>query len=263
MDQPRLPLITVATVTYNAESTLPCTLESVASQTYPHIEHLIVDGCSKDQTMEQIHRYVDANTGKAQPHDIHVVREPDKGLYDAMNKALEQATGDYIVFLNAGDRLHSPDTLQKAFAPLAGLSPLPAIVYGETDLVDAEGRFVRHRRLQAPERLTWKDFRWGMLVCHQSFYVRTDLARQTPYDLAYRFSADYDWCLRLLEQADRKGLPVRNSHLVLTDYLCEGLTTQNHKASLGERFRIMARHFGWAATVGRHLWFVLRAVLKK
>ena len=61
----------------------------------------------------------------------------------------------------------------------------------------------------------------------------------------------------------RKGLPVRNSHLVLTDYLCEGLTTQNHKASLGERFRIMARHFGWAATVGRHLWFVLRAVLKK
>ncbi len=263
MDQPRLPLITVATVTYNAESTLPCTLESVASQTYPHIEHLIVDGCSKDQTMEQIHRYVDANTGKAQPHDIHVVREPDKGLYDAMNKALEQAAGDYIVFLNAGDRLHSPDTLQKAFAPLAGLSLLPAIVYGETDLVDAEGRFVRHRRLQAPERLTWKDFRWGMLVCHQSFYVRTDLARQTPYDLAYRFSADYDWCLRLLEQADRKGLPVRNSHLVLTDYLCEGLTTQNHKASLGERFRIMARHFGWAATVGRHLWFVLRAVLKK
>lgn len=263
MDQPRLPLITVATVTYNAESTLPCTLESVASQTYPHIEHLIVDGCSKDQTMEQIHRYVDANTGKAQPHDIHVVREPDKGLYDAMNKALEQAAGDYIVFLNAGDRLHSPDTLQKAFAPLAGLSPLPAIVYGETDLVDAEGRFVRHRRLQVPERLTWKDFRWGMLVCHQSFYVRTDLARQTPYDLAYRFSADYDWCLRLLEQADRKGLPVRNSHLVLTDYLCEGLTTQNHKASLGERFRIMARHFGWAATVGRHLWFVLRAVLKK
>ena len=263
MDQPRLPLITVATVTYNAESTLPCTLESVASQTYPHIEHLIVDGCSKDQTMEQIHRYVDANTGKAQPHDIHVVREPDKGLYDAMNKALEQATGDYIVFLNAGDRLHSPDTLQKAFAPLAGLSPLPTIVYGETDLVDAEGRFVRHRRLQAPERLTWKDFRWGMLVCHQSFYVRTDLARQTPYDLTYHFSADYDWCLRLLEQADRKGLTVRNSHLVLTDYLCEGLTTQNHKASLGERFRIMARHFGWAATVGRHLWFVLRAVLKK
>ena len=124
MDQPRLPLITVATVTYNAESTLPCTLESVASQTYPHIEHLIVDGCSKDQTMEQIHRYVDANTGKAQPHDIHVVREPDKGLYDAMNKALEQAAGDYIVFLNAGDRLHSPDTLQKAFAPLAGLSAL-------------------------------------------------------------------------------------------------------------------------------------------
>ena len=107
MNKVPFPTVTIATVTYNAEKTLPCTLESVASQTFPHIEHLIIDGCSKDQTMELIHRYVDANTGKTCPHDIRVVREPDKGLYDAMNKALEHATGDYIVFLNAGDRLHT------------------------------------------------------------------------------------------------------------------------------------------------------------
>ena len=119
MNKVPFPTVTIATVTYNAEKTLPCTLESVASQTFPHIEHLIIDGCSKDQTMELIHRYVDANTGKTCPHDIRVVREPDKGLYDAMNKALEHATGDYIVFLNAGDRLHSPDTLQQVF----GFSP--------------------------------------------------------------------------------------------------------------------------------------------
>ena len=263
MDTIPLPSVTVATVTYNAEKTLQATLESVAAQTYPHVEHLIIDGCSKDRTMELIHRYVDDNTGKEHPHDIHMVREPDKGLYDAMNKALEQATGDYIVFLNAGDRLHGPDTLQKAFAPLAGTSPLPAVVYGETDLVDADGKFVRHRRLQAPGQLTWKDFRWGMLVCHQSFYARTDLARQTPYDLRYRFSADYDWCLRLLKRAEKERQPVFNTHQVLTDYLSEGLTTRNHKASLRERFRIMARHFGWPSTVARHLWFVLRAVLKK
>lgn len=257
------PTITIATVTYNAEKTLPATLESVAGQTYPYIEHLIIDGCSKDQTMEQIHRYVDANTGKPCPHDIHVVREPDKGLYDAMNKALEQATGDYIVFLNAGDRLHDADTLQRVFDSMQADAPLPAIVYGETDWVDHEGRFVRHRRLKAPKQLTWKKFRNGMLVCHQSFYARTDLARQEPYDLDYRFSADYDWCIRLLKRAERLRLPIRNTHLILTDYLCEGLTSQHHGESLRERFRIMAAHFGWPVTLLQHAWFVVRAVLKK
>lgn len=258
-----LPTVTVVTVTYNAERTLPRTLESVAEQAYPHVEHLIVDGCSKDRTMEQIHRYVDGNTGKT--HVIQVIREPDRGLYDAMNKALEHATGRYIVFLNAGDRLHEADTLQRLFAPLSQMpcGEWPAILYGETDCVDGEGRFLRHRRLQAPETLGWKDFRWGMLVCHQSFYVRTDLARRVPYDLKYRFSADYDWCIRLLKQTARSRQPVCNSHLILTDYLSEGLTTQNHQASLWERFRIMARHYGWLATLAQHAWFVVRAVLKK
>lgn len=258
-----LPTVTVVTVTYNAERTLPRTLESVAEQAYPHVEHLIVDGCSKDRTMEQIHRYVDGNTGKT--HVIQVIREPDRGLYDAMNKALEHATGRYIVFLNAGDRLHEADTLQRLFAPLSQMpcGEWPAILYGETDCVDGEGRFLRHRRLQAPETLDWKDFRWGMLVCHQSCYVRTDLARRVPYDLKYRFSADYDWCIRLLKQTARSRQPVCNSHLILTDYLSEGLTTQNHQASLWERFRIMARHYGWLATLAQHAWFVVRAVLKK
>lgn len=264
MDTTDTPLITIATVTYNAERTLERTLQSVAEQTYPHIEHLIVDGCSRDRTLEIVHRYVDANTGKEHPHDIRFVREPDKGLYDAMNKALEQAGGDYIVFLNAGDRLHAPDTLQQCFAPLAGTpGQRPAIIYGETDLTDMEGRFVRHRRLQAPKQLGWKSFRWGMLVCHQSFYVRTDLARQEPYNLAYRFSADYDWCIRLLKRAEQQGLEIRNSGLVLTDYLSEGLTTQNHRKSLCERFRIMARHFGCLTAVALHVWFVFRAILKK
>lgn len=156
-----------------------------------------------------------------------------------MNKALEHATGDYIVFLNAGDRLHSPDTLQQVFGHIDMNASLPAILYGETDWVDVQGRFIRHRRLQAPKQLTWKKFRHGMLVCHQSFYVRTDLARQELYDLNFRFSADYDWCIRLLKRAERLKQPIYNTRLILTDYLSEGLTTQHHQESLRERFRIM------------------------
>ena len=91
----------IITVTYNAEATLERTLQSVAQQTYPHVEHLIIDGASKDKTLEIARRY---------PHAI-VHSEPDKGLYDAMNKGIRLATGNYLCFLNAGDTLHSKETL--------------------------------------------------------------------------------------------------------------------------------------------------------
>ena len=105
-----LPLITIATVTYNAEATLQRTLDSVAAQDYARIEHLIVDGVSKDKTLSLVQRYVEQNNNR---HQIRLTSEPDEGLYDAMNKALLLATGEYIVFLNAGDKLHSQDTISK------------------------------------------------------------------------------------------------------------------------------------------------------
>jgi len=257
---------TVATVTYNAGSTIRRTLDSVAAQTHAAVEHLLIDGCSTDTTMTEIQHYVERNTDQRHPHAIVLVREPDSGLYDAMNKALQQAKGDYIIFLNAGDKFHSDSTLAEVAAQLdARYNPtrLPAVVYGETDLVDNEGHFLRHRRLQAPKHLTWKSFLSGMLVCHQSFYARTDLARAIPYDLHYRFSADYDWCIRLMRYAQRRNLALHNTGLILTDYLSEGMTTRNHRRSLLERFRLMAHHYGWLRAVSAHGWFVLRALIKR
>ena len=99
------PLITIATVTYNAGATLQRTLQSVACQDYPRIEHLIVDGRSRDDTLPLVQRYVEQNTMASVPHSIRLVCEHDQGLYDAMNKAIRQATGEYIVFLNAGDKI--------------------------------------------------------------------------------------------------------------------------------------------------------------
>lgn len=260
------PLITVATVTYNAEATLARTFKSVAMQDYPRIEHLIVDGRSRDNTLLLVQRYVEQNTMEAVPHNIRLVCEHDNGLYDAMNKAIQLATGDYIVFLNAGDTLKTPQTISLLVEQMdwiKGDHANPAILYGETDLVDNDGNFIRHRRLSAPEKLTWESFLDGMLVCHQSFYVRTDLARTQPYNLKYRFSADYDWCIRLMKIAAKRKLPIVNSHLVLTDYLNEGLTTKNHRKSLVERLCLMAQHYGWPAAVTQHLWFLLRAVIKR
>ena len=256
---------TIATVTYNAGQTIRRTLDSVSGQTYDAVEHIIVDGCSSDSTISEVQHYVERNTDERHPHSIVLIREPDDGLYDAMNKAITAAKGDYIVFLNAGDKFHAPTTLADVAVQLGryNQSRLPAVIYGETDLVDDEGCFLRHRRLSAPEQLTSQSFLSGMLVCHQSFYARSDIARRNTYNLRYRFSADYDWCIRILRQAERRGLHIHNTKLILTDYLAEGMTTRNHRRSLFERLRIMARHYGWLRALAAHAWFVVRAVVKK
>ena len=257
------PLISIITVTYNAELTIERTLQSVESQSYPRIEHLIIDGCSTDHTMSHVQRYVERNGENR--HLIRVLREPDKGLYDAMNKGIQQATGYYLVFLNAGDKLHEPTSIEQIVEQTRWQRNQVnyAVIYGETDLVDNEGHFLRHRRLQAPEHLTAKSFLQGMLVCHQSFYVRTDIARTELYDLRYRYSADYDWCIRIMKRAERRRLRFLNTHLILTDYLSEGLTTKNHRRSLLERLRLMGRHYGWPRAILQHLWFVIRAIIKR
>ena len=242
------PRFTFITVTYNAAAVLEDTIQSVITQTYKHLEYIVVDGGSTDATLQIVDRY---------RHCIQrVVSEPDHGLYDAMNKGMRLATGDYICFLNAGDCLHEDDTVQQMVHSIRE-GEWPDILYGETQLVDAEGHFVRMRRLAAPERLTWKSFRQGMLVCHQAFYVRHTLLE--PYDLRYRFSADFDWCIRMMKKA---GV-LHNTHLVLVDYQSEGLSTRNRWASLQERFRIMTHHYGLLSTLAFHAWFVLRLLFRR
>lgn len=253
--------ITVATVTYNAAPLLERTLRSIAAQDYPYVEHVIVDGNSTDSTLPLFHRYQEANSNAPVRHELVCRSEPDDGIYDAMNKALRLVTGRYVCFLNAGDTLPSSHTLSH-IARAATEGNLPAVIYGDTDIVDAAGHFVRHRHLSPPARLTWKSFRRGMLVCHQAFYARTDLAKATPYDLNYRYSADFDWCVRLLRRAQRRGEIFLRLPEVLALYLEEGETTRHHKASLRERFAIMTRHYGLTVTLLLHGWFLLRTALR-
>ncbi|WP_178793046.1 glycosyltransferase [Bacteroidaceae bacterium] len=241
------PKFSIITVTYNAAKVLEDTIQSIVTQTYKNTEYIIVDGGSTDGTLDIIQKYKE--------HIHTVVSEPDKGLYDAMNKGIKLATGDYICFLNAGDGLHEDDTLQQMVHSITG-TELPDVLYGETEIVDSEGHFLHMRRLSAPEKLTWKSFKKGMLVCHQAFFARRD--RVEPYDLQYRFSADFDWCIRIM----KKAKVLHNTHLTIIDYLNEGMTTQNQKASLKERFRIMAKHYGMTSTIMHHAWFVLRLLYK-
>lgn len=262
---------TIITITYNASDVLQATLDSVASQTYKNIEHLIIDGASTDDTLGMAEAYRTQNSSEFK---IRVFCEPDRGIYDAMNKGLRMAMGDYVVFVNAGDRLASPDTLADIHAAAQryanehdsgnAMKTMPDVIFGDTDLIDATGTRLGPRHLSAPNVLTWKSFRRGMLVCHQAFYVKRQIAQRTVYDLQYRFSADVDWCIRCLKQAkdclrvEPKEPTADGRALVVALYLKEGTTTKNHRASLIERFKVMSRHYGWLTTVLMHLWFCLR-----
>lgn len=243
------PKFSIITITYNAASVIEPTLQSVLAQTYRDFEYLLIDGGSKDDTV-----------AKAKASGItfaHIVSEPDKGLYDAMNKGIALATGDYLCFLNAGDSFFAPDTLQTIAAAADREESLPDVLYGETAEVDKERKFVRMRRLKAPKELNWRSFKDGMMVCHQAFYARRDIAPM--YDLKYRFSADVDWCIKVMKHSSK----LVNVNATVINYLQDGLSIQNHRASLKERFRIMSKHYGLLPTIARHIWFVARAVIKR
>ena len=249
--------ISIITVTYNAASVLQRTLDSVKGQSCQQIEHLIIDGASKDDTISMVEAY------KAQcPYEVVVLSEPDKGLYDAMNKGLRLATGDYLVFLNAGDTLHANDTLETIVSSLQTVNKQPGVIYGDTAITDGEGKFLYLRRLRPPKQLSWKSFRQGMLVCHQAFYALTAIAKDIPYDLCYRYSADVDWCIKVMKEAERRDLPLVNTHAVVANYLEEGQTTIHRRAALKERFDVMRHHYGLISTVFMHLWFAIRQFFK-
>ena len=253
--------ITYVTITYNAAQVLQRTLDSVLSQDYPNIVHLIVDGASTDDTLKLVDDYIARSNAAGNGHRIQVTSEPDKGIYDAMNKGLRSLDGDYVCYLNAGDFLPSPDTVSKIAQQVENVQ-CPAVLYGDTDIVDSEGRFLRHRRLAPPENLTWRSFRHGMLVCHQAFYARTDFAIATPYDMQYRYSADVDWCIRVMKAAQKENVPLLNLHMVVANYTEEGQTTLHHRESLWERYRVMEHHYGRVQTFLLHCWFAVRSLLK-
>lgn len=239
--------ISVITICYNAESELSHTLRSVADQTYPHIQYIVVDGASTDSTPLILQEYSE--------HIDILISEKDHGIYDAMNKGLKVATGDYLCFMNAGDTFHSCDTLTQVMQSISNTS-LPDVIYGETNIVDEDRNFIRKRRLRAPKNLNFNSFLQGMVVCHQSFYPRRSLA--PIYDLQYRFSSDFDWCLKILKQSSH----TYNTSLTLTDYLSEGATTKNHRKSLMERFIIMTHHYGWIRTILAHIYFLIRSIFR-
>lgn len=242
------PLITIITVTFNAEKEILPTLLSVDEQGFRDYEHLIIDGASSDRTLNIIEDHFSEKR--------KTLSEPDKGLYDAMNKGLSLARGKYVVFLNAGDSFSGPDILE-CYATEALKDR--DIIFGDTEIVNIKREIIGPRHLSAPEKLTFRSFSKGMLICHQAFMVKKSKAPE--YDLQYKFSSDYDWTLKCIRNSNSDNCS--NLRRVTIHYLKDGMTDKNKKASLKERYHIMAHHYGTFPTLLNHISFLFRAARRR
>ncbi len=242
-----LPKLSVITIVYNNVRDIERTMLSVLNQTYANIEYIVVDGQSTDGTLDVIKRYENSIA--------KLVSEKDEGIYDAMNKGLAGATGDYVLFMNSGDEFYAPDTVANVFA--AGNDA--DIYYGETEMINDEGQSLGQRRHKAPKQFTWRGFKYGMSISHQAIYVRRSIAE--PFDRRYQLSADIDWIIRAAKKAKR----IVNVNQYVAKYLVGGMSKTKHRQSLMERFDIMKRYYGLLPTVFNHAviasnlgWYWLR-----
>lgn len=239
----------VITINYNNLKGLRRTFESVAGQTArADIEFVVVDGGSSDGSVEYLN-------SRQSEMDIFV-SEKDKGIYDAMNKGLHLATGNYVWFVNSGDAIFEKETAQKLL-PLTASQP--DILFGDTMFIDDNGKELglisRLKPQTLPKVLDKNSFRFGMTVCHQAFLAKRDIC--VDYDLQYRQAADIDWILKLLA---KNPVSLRANH-VLARFETGGSSSTNEKKAWKERYAVLSSHYGAAGNFLAHIWIVLRRIL--
>jgi glycosyltransferase involved in cell wall biosynthesis len=187
--------ISIITVSFNSAQTIEDTLKSVATQSYKNIEHIIVDGASTDMTMEIVKREGE--------HLAKIVSEPDNGIFDAMNRGLDLATGDVIGFLNSDDMFAHPDSL--AAIAHGFLDGLVDAVYGDLVFVNPK-KIERVVRFWRPGQHVSGACAKGWMAPHPTFYVRRNvLVRNGGFDTNYKLQSDFDLMLRLFEKEQIKN----------------------------------------------------------
>ncbi len=239
-------LISIITITYNAEQFLERTIQSILAQNDQNFEYIIVDGKSKDGTLRI------ASTYKNRVNQL--ISEPDKGLYDAMNKGLKLAKGDFVWFMNAGDEINDPTAVSRI---AQSVTPQTDVLYGDTYFVNNEGKIQGLRSEitphNLPKNLKWQDMKLGMLVCHQAFIVRKSIA---PLYIENNLSADVDWEIECLKRARK----IQYLDFVVAKYLTGGVSNQQLKRSLLDRYEVLKKHFGVMGALMAHVQILWRGV---
>ncbi|MGY4383139.1 glycosyltransferase involved in cell wall biosynthesis [Pedobacter sp. UYP24] len=233
------PKLSVITIVYNNVKDIERTLLSVLNQTYKNIEYIIIDGASTDGTSRILELYKDRIS--------KLISEPDKGIYDAMNKGLAMATGDYILFMNSGDEIYSIETVAEVFETADSAD----IYYGETEMYNNNWESLGQRRHRAPEHFNWRSFKLGMSISHQAIYIKRAITE--PFDLSYKYSSDIDWIIKCAKKASN----IVNTHIYVAKYLVGGMSKKKHFASLKERFKIFGKYYGLIPNLINHLFIAI------
>jgi glycosyltransferase involved in cell wall biosynthesis len=222
--------VSIITSTYNSAKTIRRTMESLRSQEYSNIEHIVIDGNSTDGTQEVIKSYSHVKT---------FISEPDRGVYDALNKGLELASGDIIGILHSDDIFHSKLSVARVVSALVEHPDWDG-VYGDIRFVDQKGNSTRKYSCK-----NWKfsDFSRGIMPAHPSFFARKAIYEKERFDLQYQIAADFDLLLRLFQKQDAKYgyIPY-----ISTDMSSGGLSTKSWKSNLiiNKEIRQICRRHG-------------------
>ncbi len=237
-----LPKISIITVTYNASTLFEQTISSIASQSYSNIEFLVIDGKSSDNTTEIIQQYRDIIA--------YHVSEPDGGIYDAMNKGLQAATGDYVLFLNAGDYFCNDNSLENIMlsAPTS-----VDVLYGDIQLMGTNGSMRHHKALQFSQENLLK-YGTGVL-CHQAILVKRMHA--PLYDTRYVYKGELNWYFDIFQKTPDLSYFHYNEPLVY--YFLGGKGYCNFLRNRLEWYLLLIKRFGVGAVFNSHfLKFICR-----
>ncbi len=247
MNTPFNPVVTVITIVYNNVTDIERTILSVINQSYKNIEYIIIDGASTDGTLAIIKQY--------ESKISNWISEKDKGIYDAMNKGLAIAKGDYVLFMNSGDEIYNRSTVERIFESI----PDADIYYGETEMYDKNWESLGRRRHEAPDKFNWRSFKFGMSVSHQAIYIKKEIT--VPYDEHYQLSADVDW---IIKAAKKAKLTVKVPGYV-AKYLVGGISKKRQRESLKERYQIFKKHYGFLPNLFNHgiiaiklIWYYIK-----
>lgn len=220
--------ISIVTVCYNAAATIGETIESVLGQTYPNVEYIIIDGGSTDGSVDIIKQYADRLA--------YWVSEPDNGIYDAMNKGIAVATGEFINFMNAGDKYYDDKVIQDVFS--RPYSDHSAVIYGKTLMHYPWGKYIVSPR--------------NFPNCHQSTFIRLSIHKDRPFDLSYKISADFHFFLSIYKSSPQSFVLYHNV-IAIYDHT-NGISSQYSDTHLSEVERVMGK---------RQMNFRIKRMIKK
>lgn len=216
------PKVSIITVTFNAEKLIEATIQSTIKQNYKNIEYIVIDGLSTDSTVNTIKKYSN--------NISYWLSEKDKGIYDAMNKAIDKSTGEWIIFMNAGDTFYSNDTISNFLKD----------VQKDTELYNGAINFFDEKTNNATIKLPYGlEKVWITVPCwHQASFIKTSLMKKYMYSLEYKIAGDHDFYLKCFV----KNHKFQFSNMIISNMLAGGLHAQQNKLAYIESMHIIAKY---------------------